>query len=951
MKKKKINLTNIAIIPLIVVIISIFLTMFSTYLTGSKIIKNKTKEFGLNIAKEVAVAIENNETSLRNIDRAFEDKLIMAGKAVLLNGNKINNTLLKEYAYKLGVFELNLFNKEGKILYSNIDEYVGFIAPENHPIRRFMKSSYSEWVEEDIRKDVSSDRYLRYGYVKNKDGSIIQVGILANEIYEQRRIFSPQILLNHYINDNNILYILIYNKNLDVVSCVGEFQQEKIDDKLYFEEVLSGKTVVNEMIDQEREINIVKILIPIFSEGKISGILSMGLSLKSLIISLYKYFSISLLITLLTSLIILFIVNKKILKPIDVLSEDLSQIDLEGNLEYRVEIFENDDFADLKRVINEMLDKINGYVNNIKEHKEELLASNEELAATVEQLTAAEEELRAQYEEIQSYNERLQELQQKYEIAIEGSNSAVWEIDLEKGTINLSESFLQMMGISLYGENDLSKVFDTVLEEEDKQRLIDSYYRYIHGYSDGIYSQIKMKDSKGRTRWFLISARCIKDIKKRKLYGILTEITRLKEQEEAITFLAYNDHLTGLPNRRMLEKTFKEVVKDGHGAVVLIDLDNFKNINDTKGHVFGDALLKTVSEIFSQMKEENINFFRFGGDEFIILIKDEKDTEKIEGKVKNIIDNLAEKIKDVLKVNITASSGIALYPIDGLSLDDLLMKADVALYGAKSSGKNKYIFFNNEMIDRLKERIEIEEILRDSINNDGFVLYYQPIIDAKSYEVVSFEALLRLRNHNISPAKFIPIAEDTNLIVPIGEWVIKESLMQLKGWKEKGYKLKPIAINVSPSQIKDKSFPKKVEGMLEEFNIEPFYIELEITENIMLENHDDVINTLRQLKDIGVKIVLDDFGTGYSSINYLTYLPVDKVKLDKSLSDRFLTHDALIVKNLISFVKSLNLKVVAEGIETKVQRDLLKEIGCDFIQGYVFSKPVPSEEIESKFLE
>ncbi|MDO6355995.1 hypothetical protein Q3V94_13110 [Caloramator sp. CAR-1] len=184
MKKKKINLTNIAIIPLIVVIISIFLTMFSTYLTGSKIIKNKTKEFGLNIAKEVAVAIENNETSLRKIDETFEDKIIMAGRAVLLNDNKINNTLLKEYAYKLGIFELNLFNKEGKIVFSNIDEYVGFIAPENHPIRRFMKSSYSEWVEEDIRKDVSSDRYLRYGYVKNKDGSIIQVGILANEIYE-----------------------------------------------------------------------------------------------------------------------------------------------------------------------------------------------------------------------------------------------------------------------------------------------------------------------------------------------------------------------------------------------------------------------------------------------------------------------------------------------------------------------------------------------------------------------------------------------------------------------------------------------------------------------------------------------------------------------------------------------------------------------------------------------
>ncbi|MCX7903862.1 MAG: EAL domain-containing protein [Caloramator sp.] len=953
MKNKRIvNLYDMVMMPLFVVILSIILTIFSTYLIGSKIIKDKTKEMGINSAREIALAIEKNRYSLDKIDKAIEDKIITIGRAIVISGKRIDNQFLKDFAYKMGVFEINLFNNKGEIIASNLDEYVGFKVNKDHPAQWFINKKLTEWVERNIRKDVASSRYLRYGYVRLNKDYFIQVGVHANEIYEQKRGFSPQVVINRYINDKNIVFISVYDKNLNKVASIGDLKNNKIDFKPYLKDIFNGEIIINDLIVKGKEINKIVILMPIISNGKAEGFLALGLTLKSLVITLYRYFAISLIIALITSIIILRVISRKVIKPIERLSKDIEKINLEGDLDYRIAISEDDDFSGLKNVINNMLDKINIYLNKFKEHEEELAASNEELAATVQQLTAAEEELRAQYEEIHAYNERLRELQEKYEIAIEGSNSAVWELDLQERRLELSQSFLQALGLS-ESSKDLDFILDNFLEPEDKRQIVDAYQSYINGYSDKIYLQIKIKDSNGIFRWFLVSARCLNNIKAKKLYGILTEITQLKEKEERIRFLAYNDHLTELPNRRMFEEVLSQVISHkGSGAVALLDIDNFKNINDTKGHVYGDLILKKVAEIFNRLKKDNTMFFRFGGDEFIILIKNEKEIVEIEKIIEDIIKNLTEEINTVIKdVNVTASAGVALYPNDGIKTEDLLMKADAALYRAKYSGKNKYLFFDEKMIEELRERVEIESILRDSLKGNGFKLLYQPIVNVKTKEVASLEALLRLKNYNISPAKFIPIAEETGLIIPIGEWVIKNTIKQLRDWLDKGLTIRPVAINISPVQIKDISFVFKVKKMLEEFNIEPKYIEFEITENIMLEKHDEAVKLLQELKDIGINISLDDFGTGYSSINYLTFLPVDKVKLDKNLSDRFLNYDDKnIIESLISLVKSLNFKVVAEGIENESQLELLGKIGCEYIQGYVISRPLPEEDIEVKFL-
>lgn len=952
MKKRIVDIYDLALMPIFIVILAILLTTFFTYLIGSRMLKEKTKEMGLNTAREIALAIENNKRHLNKIDEIIEDKIITVGKSIVLSGKSINNQLLKEFAYRMGVFEINLFNSNGKIISSNLDEYVGQSITKEHPAYYFISKRLSEWVEDDIRKDVASNRYLRYGYVRLNDDYFIQVGILANDIHELKRIFSPKNLLNNYANDKNMIFISVFDKKQKLIASIGDMEDNQFDLHPYLKSIYDGKTVTIERIDK-KNINKIIIMMPIISEGKYDGLLILGLTLKDLILALYRYFIVTLFIAIISSIFILLMAFYKFVKPLDKLSRQIEEIDLDDNLNYRIAVDRKDDFAGLKDVVNNLLDRINLYLNKYKEHEEELAASNEELIATVEQLTAVEEELKAQYDEIQTYNERLKELQEKYEIAIEGSNSAVWELDLQERKLEVSKNFLDALDFKLNSSNDLDYILDNFIDSEDKSKILDAYYNYINGNTDRIFLQIKIKDIKGNFRWFLVSARCLNQLKTRKLYGILTEITQLKEQEERIKFLAYNDHLTGLPNRRMLDEVFSSTVSlEKAGAVVLLDIDNFKNINDTKGHVYGDLILKKVAEIFYRLKNEDIMFFRFGGDEFIVLIQNKKEIMDIDEMIGKVIKNLTEEVNAHIKdVNITVSAGIALYPSHGVKTDELLMKADAALYRAKYSGKNKYVFFDERMIEELKERVIIENTLRGALNTNGFRLLYQPIVDTKTKEIVSFEALLRLRESNISPAKFIPIAEEAGLIIPIGEWVIKNTVKQLKYWIEKGLRVKPVAINISPIQLKDINFIYKVKNFIEEFDMDPSYIEFEITENIMLENHDEVIRLLNELKGIGIKISLDDFGTGYSSINYLTFLPVDKVKLDKNLSDRFLNHDDKnIIKNLISLVKSLNLKVVAEGIESDMQMELLEEVGCEYVQGYVISRPLPEEEIEAKCL-
>lgn len=423
----------------------------------------------------------------------------------------------------------------------------------------------------------------------------------------------------------------------------------------------------------------------------------------------------------------------------------------------------------------------------------------------------------------------------------------------------------------------------------------------------------------------------------------------LESLSEKLEHIAYHDSLTNLPNRRMLIKKLEEEINENkYGAVMLLDLDNFKGINDTLGHSYGDKVLEKMTKELEYIKDEKMFISRLGGDEFFILIQDEKDITVIENYAKQIINIFRNKlIIEGHSTYLSCSMGITLYPFDSCEVSKLLMNADMAMYKVKNMEKNNYMFFNEEMTAKLQEKIEVESILREAIKKDELKLLYQPQICTFTGKVVGFEALLRLKDRHISPAQFIPVAEETGLIIEIGRWVTKEAINQLSIWKKKGLNMKPIAINFSVKQLNDLKYIEFLENTLKEADVEAKYIDIEITEGIFCEEREENTTFINRLKSLGVKIALDDFGTGYSSLSYLTFLPVNKIKLDKYLNDKFLKLENIKVMNsLISLAKSLNLEVLAEGIEDVVQYKRLKAAGCNYIQGYLFSKPLEIEEAE-----
>ncbi|QXM07366.1 EAL domain-containing protein [Crassaminicella indica] len=673
--------------------------------------------------------------------------------------------------------------------------------------------------------------------------------------------------------------------------------------------------------------------------------------MKNVYTSIYTIFTISSIIALIMFLLFLWVQNKNVIRPVNQLDQKINEIDIENNIDYRLPLIHTDTFFGLTLSMNHLLDKTHSYLCALKENQEKLEASNEEITAAYEQLTASEEELRAQYDEIQNYTEKLERLKQKYEIAIEGTNSAVWEVDIDNETIYFSQEFKKIIGKNIKEKGKINEVLNQILTIEDQKRFMKGFLSYKNKEKEEIYTQVRIKDHNDKFKWILVSGKGIYDENKnlKLISGILLDITKLKEQEVCIKHLAYNDSLTNLPNRRsFLEKLERVIEQNQYGAVMLIDLDNFKEINDTLGHVYGDQVLKKVAKELMNIKDEKMFISRFGGDEFLVLIEDEENVFAIENYAKKIIQIFKNKfIIEGDEIYISASLGVTRYPFDSNKVNQLIMNADMAMYRVKDQGKNNYMFFNEEMTEKLKEQIQVERILRDAIKEDGFKLVFQPQICTYTGKIVSFEALLRLKKHFISPDLFIQVAEENGMIIQIGRWVTEQAIHQIARWKNKGLPLKPIAINFSAKQLNDMDYIKFLEETLKESGVEAQGLEIEITESIFLDKKEETIVFLNQLKNLGIKIALDDFGTGYSSLSYLTFLPVNKIKLDKSLCDKFLEIENIaVMDNIISLAHSLNLEVAAEGVEDIEQYKRLKVAGCNYIQGYLFSKPVEALEAE-----
>jgi diguanylate cyclase (GGDEF)-like protein len=438
------------------------------------------------------------------------------------------------------------------------------------------------------------------------------------------------------------------------------------------------------------------------------------------------------------------------------------------------------------------------------------------------------------------------------------------------------------------------------------------------------------------------------------------ELENSKEKAESVAqrmkYHAHHDALTGLPNRTLLNDRISTELAHARRqqtilALLFLDLDRFKLINDSLGHATGDQLLRVISRRLSSCIRDEDTVARLGGDEFMVLlprISGSADAGRIGRK---IIDCLLEPVScNGHELHITTSIGISVYPYDGRDAETLVKNADNSMYRAKELGRNKVVYYTAEMNAGSRKQLALETNLRKAVENGELQLHYQPKVDINRNSIVGVEALLRWKHRGmgyISPMEFIPIAEDSGLIVPIGEWVLHTAFAELGKWHAAGHDNLTMAVNLSSSQLLRPGLEDIVVRTLAAANVDPVMAELEITENVVMQNIDSAVSTLAKLKQTGVRIAMDDFGTGYSSLGYLRRLPVDMVKIDQSFVSGIpeSNEDAIIARTIIAMAKSLNLSLVVEGVENARQLRFFRQQGCDIVQGYLFSEPVTAVEM------
>ncbi|ASK70159.1 MULTISPECIES: EAL domain-containing protein [Shewanella] len=434
-------------------------------------------------------------------------------------------------------------------------------------------------------------------------------------------------------------------------------------------------------------------------------------------------------------------------------------------------------------------------------------------------------------------------------------------------------------------------------------------------------------------------------------------LIQFSQTQSKLRKMATRDPLTGLPNRTLLLETIavtiqRSRVHKSSFALMFIDLDRFKNINDSLGHALGDQFLARIARILERVVGDKGSVSRLGGDEFVILA----DSVHSPDQAADFVDKLLVQLNVPIQLNEhaihpAASIGISIYPEDGNSAEDLIRHADIAMYSAKAAGSNQWAFFKQQMTERAAVRLRTEASLHDALKNNEFLLYFQPKLDLQSGKITACEALIRWQKDGrlISPISFIPVAEETGIIIPIGRWVIEQSCRVLRDWQKKYNYAIPIAINVASQQFADASLVSDIKQMALRYQIQPELLEIEITETSLMNDIELAINKLEQLKSAGFGIAVDDFGTGYSSLSYLRHLPITTMKIDRCfVSD--LPGDSAIASTILMLGKQLNLTIVAEGIENEQQLDWLKRNQCQIGQGFYFSQPLPQAEFEALYI-
>lgn len=535
--------------------------------------------------------------------------------------------------------------------------------------------------------------------------------------------------------------------------------------------------------------------------------------------------------------------------------------------------------------------------------------------------------------------------------AIEGGDFGVLEWCINKGEMIIYEKVQEIVGCKFENISNMFEFIESIAYEEDKILAIEEFNNYIKGLSTLYRSIFRIKTQNGEVRWIFIKGKIIKG--KAETYdlfsGIIVNVTEDNVFEGC-------DSLTKIPNRIFFLKKLKySIEKNKHnnkkGALIHINIDNFKTLNYNLGNVFGDCVLKVFSQAINELAYGIGELGRLGGDDFGLIIHQFNYIKEIE----EVCNKIHERLNKPFEINgdsifLTVSLGIAVFPHDSSEIDELLKFCDFARYKSKQIGKNKCFFFDKKISEEYFRRALIEVELKKSIIDKELSICYQPQIDSLNNRIIGIEALLRWKNNklgNVSPDEFIPIAESSGFIVQIGKWVFDEVLKNVNVWQNRGYKFNTISINVSPIQIKESDFIEKVLSGCLKNNIKPSIIELEITEGTLMQISKEKIEELKELMNNGISIALDDFGIGYSSLNYLTKLPISTLKIDKSFVDDIKNEsNQAVIRCIIELSKTLKYKIITEGVETKEQLNLLKELGCNIIQGYYFSKPLPQDEIE-----
>ncbi|MDD4910799.1 MAG: MASE3 domain-containing protein [Sideroxydans sp.] len=565
------------------------------------------------------------------------------------------------------------------------------------------------------------------------------------------------------------------------------------------------------------------------------------------------------------------------------------------------------------------------------------------------------------------YNQ-LAEAQKKLSISLQASNTGLWDWDLDTHQVFFSPEWKAQLG---YAPEELPNQFATwegLLHPEDKEFALSRVNNYLASDSRQYVSEFRLRHRDGSYRWILARGEKQYDEKGRVelLVGSHIDITERKNAEAEIHNLAFFDSLTRLPNRRLLIDRMHFALANSlrsklYGAVLFLDMDKFKTINDTLGHDYGDLLLIEVSERILFCVRDSDTVARLGGDEFVVLLEG-LDAEPEEASRKAAL--IAEKIRVALvhsyvlhehEQHSSPSIGVCIFQGVEDSVESLLKHADIAMYQVKDAGRNAVRFFDMEMQSRVETRAALESDLRSAVVAQQLELHYQIQVDFER-RAIGVEALVRwphTQRGMVPPLQFIPVAEESSLIVDIGDWVLDTACRQLHEWaKHDRTRHLSMAVNVSARQFKEHDFVAKIESLLRVYEIEASLLKLELTESVVLSNVTDVIAKMHALKGLGVSLSLDDFGTGYSSLSYLKQLPLDQIKIDQSfIHDLTIdTNDAVMVQTIIGLADNFRLNLIAEGVETEAQFRFLTEHGCAAYQGYLFSKPLPIEEFE-KLLE